>query len=195
MSTSKRSIAVFCGSASRVAPEYHEAARAVGRAIVSQGHRLVYGAGNVGLMGLVADEVLSAGGEAFGVIPQFLVDLEVVHHGLTELSIVPTMHDRKRVMAENADGFLVLPGGLGTIDEMIEVVTWRQLRLHEKPIVLVDVAGFWQPLLGLVDHLIRQGFVQEYDRGVMTPIADPEEAVRVAAAPAVELVRPELKWT
>src|SRR6185503_522242 len=137
-----RSVCVFCGSSSRIADAHRTAAAELGTLIAARGLRLVYGGGRIGLMGVLADAALAAGGEVVGVIPQFLVDLEVAHTGLTELRVVPTMHDRKRAMFELADAFVVLPGGLGTLDETIEIVTWKQLGLHDKPVVLVEVGSF-----------------------------------------------------
>jgi uncharacterized protein (TIGR00730 family) len=195
MSDGVRSVAVFCGSSGRVAEIHREAAAELGRVIASRGIRLVYGGGDIGLMGLVADAALAAGGEMVGVIPRFLVDLEVAHRGLTELVVVETMHDRKRAMAERAGGFVVLPGGLGTLDEAIEIVTWRQLRLHEKPVVLLDVDSYWRPLLDLVDHLIREGFAHPDHRALLARAETVEEAVTLATAPAASLAAVDLKWS
>jgi uncharacterized protein (TIGR00730 family) len=146
-------------------------------------------------MSLSTDPALAAGGEVVGVIPRFLVDLEVAHRGLTELVVVETMHDRKRAMAERAGGFVVLPGGLGTLDEAIEIVTWRQLRLHEKPVVLLDVDSYWRPLLDLVDHLIREGFAHPDHRALLARAETVEEAVTLATAPAASLAAVDLKWS
>lgn len=195
MSGVARSVAVFCGSSGRVAEVHREAARALGEEIARRQLRLVYGGGDIGLMGLVADAALAAGGEVVGVIPRFLVDLEVAHRGLSELVVVETMHDRKRAMAERAGGFVVLPGGLGTLDEAIEIVTWRQLRLHEKPVVLLDVASYWKPLLELVDHLIREGFAHPDHRALLARAETAEQAVRLATTPATPLAGADLKWS
>ena len=136
-------ICVFCGAARGADPAYAAQAGTLGRAIVAAGHGLVFGGGHVGLMGVVADSVLDAGGEAVGVIPQQLVDRELAHGGLTELKVVASMHERKALMAELSDAFVALPGGFGTLDELVEIITWRQLALHAKPIGLLDAAGFW----------------------------------------------------
>ncbi|MGH7820194.1 MAG: TIGR00730 family Rossman fold protein, partial [Candidatus Binatia bacterium] len=137
------SLAVFCGSSRRVAEEHRRAAAEIGAALARRRMRLVYGGGRVGLMGILADAALAAGGEVIGVIPDFLFDLELGHTGLSRLERVGTMHERKRRMSELADGFLALSGGLGTLDETIEIITWKQLRLHEKPIVVWNVGGLW----------------------------------------------------
>ena len=188
-------LGVFCGSSSRVALAHREAAAGLGRAIAERGHRIVYGAGNIGLMGLLADAALAAGGEVVGVIPRFLVDLEVAHRGLTELRVVETMHERKRAMADLADGFVVLPGGFGTLEEAIEVVTWRQLRLHEKPVVLLDVGGFWGPLVALVDHMIAEGFAHAEHARLITVVSSIDEALTAATTLAPAVASADLKWT
>jgi len=154
------SVCVYCGSSFGADPRYRETAQELGQALAANGIDLVFGGGRVGLMGTIADAVLAGGGRVTGIIPESLRRTEVPHTGLTELIIVPTMHDRKRLMAERADAFAVLPGGIGTLDEMFEIVTWRQLRLHDKPIFVVDGGGYWAPLRALLDHLAVQGFVQ-----------------------------------
>lgn len=153
------SICVYCGSRHGSRPEYTEAARALGTAIGQRGWQLVYGGGKVGLMGEVADAVLAAGGRVVGVIPETLEKLEVGHRGLHELHVVPTMHVRKQMMAERADAFIALPGGIGTLEELYEVWTWRQLKYHNNPIALLDTAGYWQPLLRFMDHTVAEGFL------------------------------------
>jgi uncharacterized protein (TIGR00730 family) len=189
------SLCVFCGSSSHVGAVYREAAAELGAAIARRGLRLVYGGGRVGLMGLLADAALAGGGHVVGVIPEFLRGLEVAHTGLTELRVVPTMHDRKRAMFELADAFMVLPGGLGTLDETIEVVTWKQLGLHDKPVVLIDAGGFWRGLRGLMDSIIAEGFAHPEHAGLWTTVGSIEaalEAVESAAAPRVDA---DAKWT
>jgi uncharacterized protein (TIGR00730 family) len=153
-------ICVFCGAARGADPAYAARAVELGRAIVAAGHQLVFGGGRVGLMGVVADSVLAEGGSAVGVIPRQLVDRELAHDGLTELHVVASMHERKALMAELADAFVALPGGFGTLDELVEIITWRQLELHEKPIALLDAAGFWEPFAALVEHLRTTGFLR-----------------------------------
>ena len=151
-------VCVYCGSAGAVSGAYREAACDLGRALAGTGIEIVFGGGRIGLMGLVADAALAAGGRVIGVIPGALRDAELAHPGLTELVITGSMHERKRVMAERSDAFAVLPGGIGTLDEMFEIVTWRQLGLHDKPVFLVDIGGYWRPLRALLDHLVGQGF-------------------------------------
>src|SRR4029453_4307015 len=152
------SVCVFCGSSSRVAEAHRNAATRLGTLIAGAGMRLVYGGGRVGLMGLLADAALAAGGEVVGVIPAFLVDLEVAHTGLTELRVVESMHERKRTMADLAEAFVALPGGFGTLEEAVEGMTWQQLGLHRKPTVLVSVDGFWEPFRQLADRFVEERF-------------------------------------
>jgi uncharacterized protein (TIGR00730 family) len=173
-------ICVFCGAARGADPAYAAQAVALGRAIVGAGHGLVFGGGHVGLMGVVADSVLEAGGEAVGVIPQQLVDRELAHGGLTELKVVASMHDRKALMAALSDAFVALPGGFGTLDELVEIITWRQLALHAKPIGLLDAAGFWDPFAVLVEHLRTAGFLR-VDPGEILRDDDAELLVRRVA--------------
>ena len=142
-------------------PAYAEAARAFGAAAAARGLGVVYGGGRVGLMGAVADGALAAGGEVIGVIPQELVDRELAHGGLTELHVVGSLHERKALMAELADAFVALPGGFGTLDELLEQLTWSQLGLHAKPIGLLDVEEYWRPLIALARHATEEGFVRE----------------------------------
>jgi uncharacterized protein (TIGR00730 family) len=168
-----RRVCVFCGSRPGARPEYAAAARALGGAIAAGGGGLVYGGASVGVMREIADAVLAAGGEVIGVIPRALVDREVAHEGLTELRVVPTMHVRKATMAELADGFVALPGGFGTLDELFEILTWAQLGMHRKPVGLLNVAGFWDPLLALVEHMVEEGFVPEDQRALLLVERDP----------------------
>jgi len=159
-------ICVYCGSRPGAAPSYAEAARALGTLIGQQGHGLVYGGGNVGLMGIVADAVLAAGGPVVGVIPEALVQREVGHQGLSEQHVVPTMHVRKQIMAERADAFVALPGGIGTLEELYEVWTWRQLGYHDKPIGVLNVDGYYDRLLAFMDHCVAEGFLDDAQRSV-----------------------------
>lgn len=163
-----RRLCVFCGSRSGVRPEYAAAARELGRRMAEQRIELVFGGGKVGLMGILADSVLKHGGSAIGIIPRGLLEREVGHTGLTRLEVVQTMHERKARMAELSDGFVALPGGYGTFEELCEVVTWAQLGIHEKPCVLVDVAGYWQPLMAQIDVGVREGFVDPSMRSLLT---------------------------
>jgi uncharacterized protein (TIGR00730 family) len=156
-----KSIAVFCGANTGFDPAYAAAAREIGQTFSKLGILTVYGAGNVGLMGVLADAALEAGGKVLGVIPDFLKEKEVCHMGLTELVVTRTMHERKLVMAERSDGFIILPGGFGTLDEFFEILTWRQLRLHNKPIGILDVGGFYQHLLAHVRMMWEKGLLRE----------------------------------
>lgn len=159
MSTS--SICVYCGSRKGANPDFTTEAEALGQALAGEGWRLVYGAGDVGLMGTVARAAQSAGGETFGVIPTHLLQLEVGKTDLTRFVITETMHERKKVMLMNADAVVVMPGGAGSLDEFFEVLTWRQLGLHQKPIVLLNVAGYWDPLKTLMHHVVDTGFADD----------------------------------
>ena len=156
-----RAVAVFCGSRRGTDPAYAEAAEALGRGLAEAGIKLVYGGGRIGLMGVVADAALAAGGEVLGVIPVFLQQREVVHAGLGELEVTEGMHDRKRRMFDAADAFVVMPGGLGTLDEAVEITTWRQLGLHDKPILVCDVAGWAGAYLAAIRAAVRDGFAAE----------------------------------
>ena len=151
-------VCVYCGSAGAVDERYREAARELGGALARAGIDVVYGGGRIGLMGLLADAALDAGGRVIGIIPGVLRDAELAHQGATELVIAGGMHERKRLMTERADAFAILPGGIGTLDEMFEIVTWRHLGLHDKPVFLVDIDGYWEPLRCLLDHLVAHKF-------------------------------------
>ena len=159
-----KTICVYCGSNAGARAEYANAARTLGRRIADEGVALVYGGGKVGLMGIVADAVLAAGGEVVGVIPQQLVDWEVAHRGLTRLEIVDSMHARKMRMFEQSDAFVALPGGFGTLDEMFEMLTWRQLGLGKKPCAFLDVNDFWQPLMAMLDRMVAARFLHPEQR-------------------------------
>ena len=174
-------LCVYCGSASGLDRRYQAAARELGEALATAGIELVFGGGRVGLMGVLADSVLSAGGRVVGIIPERLRAAELAHQGATELVIAGSMHDRKRLMAERADAFAILPGGIGTLDETFEILTWRQLGLHDKPIFLVDVAGYWQPLRDLLDHLVAQGFTQSLVPRLLEIVPNIAELMRALA--------------
>lgn len=184
-------ICVYCGSRAGVRPDYADAARTVGRLIGERGHGLVYGGGNVGLMGIVADAVLAAGGSVIGVIPEALVQREVGHTALSEQHVVPDMHVRKRMMAERADAFLALPGGIGTLEELYEVWTWRQLGYHDKPVGLLNVAGFYDRLLAFMTHCVDEGFLDKAQRAAVTVDDDPERLLDALAAAAVVATAPD----
>ncbi len=166
------SICVYCGSRDGASTAFAEAARACGQWIGQHGGQLVYGGGRAGLMGIVADATLQAGGQVVGVIPQALVDRELAHHGCTELHIVQTMHERKRMMAERADVFLALPGGIGTFEEFFEVWTWRQLGYHDKPIGLLNIEGYYDGLLAFLQTSLQQQFVGDWQMGLVRTGSD-----------------------
>lgn len=185
-----RSICIYCGSSSGHDARFRLSAAELGRRIGEAGIDLVYGGGNIGLMGVVADAALAAGGRVIGVIPEDLKDAELAHPGLHELVVVTSMHERKRAMFERAEAFVALPGGPGTLDEIIEIITWRQLRLHGKPVVIVDDGGYWQPLIGLIDHSIQHGFARVSLRGLFTVVERAEDVLpvlaRLPAAPVAD---------
>ena len=180
-----RSLAVFCGSRVGINPAYAAAGRALGLGLAQAGVRLVYGGGRIGIMGVVADAVLEAGGEVLGVIPRFLMELEVAHGGATEMVVTDTMHTRKLRLYQESDAFLVMPGGLGTFDEAFEIITWRQLRLHDKPIILCNVAGWAEPLVATIDHAIAQGFADPACRRLFEVVEGvPDVLERLKTLPA-----------
>jgi len=190
-----RSICVFCGSKTGTDPAYEAAALKLGDMIAERGIRLVYGGGRIGLMGLVAERVAADGGEVIGVIPDFLMKLEVGNEKIGELIITDSMHTRKRRMFELSDGFVSLPGGLGTLDETFEIITWKQLQLHAKPIVVLDVAGYWKGLGGLVEDTIDGGFAHDKVRDLFSTVGTPEavfEALAAAPEPDREVLTSHL---
>ena len=166
-----RRVAVFCSSSLGNEPAYAELAAGLGRRLANEGIGVVFGGGRIGLMGVMADATMAAGGEVIGVIPNFLDEIEVAHQGLTKLHLVNDMHERKQLMYSLSDGFCVLPGGLGTMEELFEAATWTQLGLHEggrhKPVVLLDEDGFWKPLAGFFDQIIELGFVKQDKAGII----------------------------
>jgi hypothetical protein len=176
-----RRVAVYCGSADGTNPAFLAEARALGAALAAVGLGLVYGGASVGLMGAVADAALAGGAEVVGVLPDVLAGREIAHEGLSRLELVPTMHERKARMAELADAFLVLPGGYGTLEEMLEAVTWAQLGLHDKPCVLIDTAGYWDGFLAFLDTAVEAGFLKARNRGLLRVAADAAQAVGMVA--------------
>ena len=172
-------LAVYCGSAPGSDPVFAESARATAAAMVKRKVQLVYGGGRLGLMGLIADTMLELGGEVYGVIPQALVDIEVAHPSVTELHIVETMHERKAKMTELADGFLALPGGIGTLDEFFEAWSWNALGYHKKPFCLLNVEGFWDGLIHFIDHATDKGFLSVQRRRQLLVASSPEEALEL----------------
>lgn len=186
-----KSLCVYCGSSSGRIDDYADAARALAQAMAPRGIRLVYGGAHVGIMGTVADEVLRLGGEAIGVIPESLMKKELAHQGLTELHVTPSMHARKTLMAELADGFVALPGGIGTFEEIFEVWTWAQLGFHKKPCGLLNVAGYYDGLIAFLDHSARERFVRQEQRDMLVVESDPARLLDRFA----DYTAPELqKW-
>ena len=185
------SVCVFCGSSAPRDPRYADQARVLGTLLARRGIDLVYGGGSVGLMGEIADAALAAGGRVTGVIPTGLFSREVGHASLTELHEVGSMHERKQLMYDLSDGFIALPGGLGTLEELAEVTTWSQLGLHAKPVVLLDIDGFWDPLAAQLDRMVAVGLLKQSNRELVQRAATPDEALSVLAT-----ARPpqEKKW-
>jgi uncharacterized protein (TIGR00730 family) len=180
-SESARRVAVYCGSANGNDPAFLAEARTLGAAIAAAGLGLVYGGASVGLMGAVADAALAGGAEVIGVLPDVLAGKEIAHTGLTRMELVSTMHERKARMAELADAFLILPGGYGTLEELLEVVTWAQLKLHAKPVILVNTAGYWDGLLMFLDTAVAAGFLKVKNRALMRVAGSAVEAVGMVA--------------
>lgn len=170
-------IAIFCASANGSNPLYRESAVELGRILAQQNIGIIYGGANVGLMQALAESSLAAGGRVVGVIPEVLVDLEVAHHGITELHVTSTMHTRKEMMGKLADAFLILPGGFGTFEEMFEVLAWQTLKIHQKPIVLVNINGFYDKLLDFLDHCIAEGLLKQRNRSALLVASSVEDAV------------------
>ncbi len=180
---SVESVCVFCGASSGLDRAHRAAAARLGALLARRGLRMVFGGGGIGLMGAAADAALAAGGEVVGVVPAHLAKRELTHRGVTELHVVEDMHSRKRLMLELADAFAVLPGGVGTLDEAFEVITSKQLGIHDKPILLLDAAGYWRPMIELVDAVVRAGFATGATAGLFTVAATPEALIE-ALAPA-----------
>jgi uncharacterized protein (TIGR00730 family) len=190
---SSRRVAVYCGSANGTNPAFVAEATALGTAIAAAGLGLVYGGASVGLMGAVADAALAGGSEVIGVLPEILSGKEIAHAGLTRLELVPTMHKRKARMAALADAFLVLPGGYGTLEELLEVVTWAQLRIHAKPCILINTAGYWNGFMAFLDTAVVAGFLKQKNRDLLRVAGSGAEAVRMAvgAFPPLESLKRE----
>jgi len=186
-----RRVCVFCGSSAGNAPEFRQATQELAREMVARGIGLVFGGGCVGLMGHLADAVLAAGGHAIGVIPDVLVAREIAHLGLPDLRVVRSMHERKAMMAELSDAFIALPGGFGTFEELSEAITWTQLGLHRKRCGVLNVRGFYDPLLALFDGAVRAGFIRDASREIVSAAASPRELLDWLAQP---LALPEPSW-
>lgn len=176
-----QSICVFCGASPGNKPSYREAARAFGETLAARNLELVWGGGNVGLMGTLADAVHAGGGRSYGVIPGFMAERELAHPQASELVVVDSMHARKAAMADRADGFVALPGGLGTLDELFEILTWAQLHIHHKPVGLLDTDGFYTPLLAMIRHMVAEGFVRQPHLDAICVAATPGELLDAMA--------------
>jgi len=179
------SVCVYCGSSSLVAQSFKTSAHDIGTELAQRGVRVVYGGGHVGLMGIVADSALKAGGTVVGIIPEHIRAQEVQHKGLTELHVVPDMHTRKRMMVERSDAFVILPGGLGTLDEAFEILTWKKLKLHNKPIIIFNQDGYWDTMIALIDKTISEGFSQPADRVLFKVATSVEGVFALLDEPAV----------
>lgn len=173
-----KTVCVYCGSSPGARPEYLDAATELGRLLACEGMRLVYGGACVGVMGRVADAVLEGGGQVIGVIPQGLMERDLAHQGLTQLHVVATMHERKAMMAELSDAFIALPGGIGTFEELFEILTWAQLGIHHKPCGLLNVAGYYDQLLAFLDHSVREGFLASEHRSLLQVDHGPKALLR-----------------
>lgn len=183
-----KSVCVYCGSSPGFRPEYAEAATVLGRTMAEQGLTLVYGGGKVGLMGIVADSVMAHGGAVVGVIPDALMQKEVGHRGLTELHVVRNMHERKQMMADRSDAFIAMPGGVGTFEELFETFTWAQLGYHDKPVGLLNVAGFYDGMLAFLKHAVDEGFLKQVHADMLYTSTRPDDLLgQLAAAPRVRV--------
>jgi uncharacterized protein (TIGR00730 family) len=177
------SICVYCGSSANVAQSYKDAAVHLGREAGERGVEIIYGGGRVGLMGLVADAAIAAGGRVTGIIPSHILEMEVAHQTLTELIVVENMHQRKMMMFERSEAFVILPGGLGTLDEAFEILTWKQLGLHSKPIIVANIDGYWDGLLALVRHGVDEGFIRPRHARLFTEVGDVAGILSVLSDP------------
>jgi uncharacterized protein (TIGR00730 family) len=186
-------LAVYCGSSMGTNPAFAETARALGTEMADRGIGLVYGGGRLGLMGVVADAVIAGGGEVYGVIPQALIDLEVAHTGLTELHIVSTMHERKAMMTDLTDAFVAIPGGIGTLDELFEAWSWNALGYHAKPFALLNVDGFWDAMIGFLDHVTASGFMSVARRAQLIEANTIGEAINRLDS-AIGRAEPKMVW-
>jgi uncharacterized protein (TIGR00730 family) len=190
-----RRLCVFCGSSAGSDPRYAQGAAELGRLLVARGLGLVFGGGSIGLMGIVAEAVLASRGEVVGVIPHALAARELAHRGVADMRVVPSMHARKALMAELSDVFVALPGGLGTLEELLEIATWGQLGIHRKPVGVLNIAGYYDPLVALLDHAVREGFVSATNRALIRVADAPETLLDGLLAhrppPGPEWVRPE----
>lgn len=189
-----KSVCVYCGSSARVDEAYKDAAKQMGRLLAENNIRLVYGGGKAGLMGIVADSVLENGGFVTGIIPSHIADREIQHKGLTELHVVDTMHTRKKMMVDLSDAFVVLPGGIGTLDETCEIMTWRQLGIHDKPVVIANIKEYWTPFLALIDNIVDGGFMREDDKRIAITVQTIDDVLPALKKAPEESFDPSSKW-
>jgi uncharacterized protein (TIGR00730 family) len=177
-----------------VSEDFKQTARDMGKILAENKITLVYGGGKSGLMGIIADSVMDNGGKVIGIIPTHISDREIQHKGLTELHVVDSMHIRKQMMVDMSDAFVVLPGGIGTLDEMCEIMTWRQLGIHDKPIIIVDKNNYWTPFLNMRDHIIKEGFMREPDLKLTLTVREPQEVLKAIHQSPEEAFDPSTKW-
>ena len=187
-------VCVYCGSSSRVDDAFKEAATQMGALIAKEGWGVVYGGGHVGLMGLTADAALNNGGKVIGIIPEHIQEREVQHNNLTELHVVDTMHVRKQMMVDKSQAFVILAGGLGTLDELFELLTWKQLGLHDKPIVIVNIKGYWTKLLEAVQNIADEGFMRQEDLGLFIVVDSVDDVPKAIKEAPHEKFDPTTKW-
>lgn len=189
-----KSLCVYCGSSANVSDIYKDAAAQMGKIMAEAGIRLVYGGGKAGTMGIIADSVMKHGGEVTGIIPSHIADREIQHKGLTELHVVDTMHVRKQMMVDYADAFLVLPGGIGTLDETCEIMTWRQLGIHDKPIIICNLNGYWTPFFNMIDKIVEEGYMREDDKRIAIVVKTIEDVLPALKQAPEESFDPSSKW-
>ena len=188
------SLCVYCGSSSSGPPSHKVAAIRLGQIMAAHGIRLIFGGGRIGLMGALADSAIAGGGEVIGVIPRFLDEHEISHTGVTRLEITDSMHERTQLMAELSDGFIVLPGGLGTLDETLEIITWKQLNLHDKPIVIVNIDDYWQPLEWLIGHTVSNGYTHPENSEIVTILSNVDDVLPTLKKELIRSARRDHKW-
>lgn len=189
-----KSLCVYCGSSINVDEDFKTAAKEMGRILAENKIRLVYGGGKAGLMGIIADSVMDNGGEVTGIIPSHIADREIQHKSLTELHVVESMHVRKQMMVDHSDAFLVLPGGIGTLDETCEIMTWRQLGIHDKPIIIGNIKGYWTPFMKAIDNIVAEGFMREGDKKITIIVDDVKDVLPALQNAPEESFDPSSKW-
>lgn len=189
-----KSLCVYCGSSMNVDDDFKDAAKKMGEILAKNKIRLVYGGGKAGLMGIIADSVMQNGGEVLGIIPSHISDREIQHTSLTELVIVESMHIRKQMMVDSSDAFLVLPGGVGTLEETCEIITWRQLGIHDKPIIIGNLKNYWTPFLSMIDHIIDEGFMRQDDKKTFQVVDSLDDVMDAIERAPKETFDPSSKW-